>query len=123
VNDTTRPAFEAYFAASRKSKGVGKRPTFHRLPDGTYSDDHTQRHWWTWQNALAAQAPAAEPLTDERAVLRHVATLAHEGGLSKLNEHGVMCEIRRLSMPYWDTSGNHDAAMARVNAALTAAKL
>jgi hypothetical protein len=75
-----------------------------------------------WRAALA-QAPAAEPLTDERAVLRHVATLAHEGGLSKLNEHGVMCEIRRLSMPYWDDSGTYDTAVARVNAALTAAKL
>lgn len=66
MTDMNRAAFEAYFAASRKSKGAGKRPTFHRLPDGTYSDDHTQRHWWTWQNALAAQAPAAEPLTDEQ---------------------------------------------------------
>ncbi|HEY8877773.1 MAG TPA: hypothetical protein VIN03_09440 [Roseateles sp.] len=51
-----RERFEAYFAASRKSKGAGKRPTFERFPDGTYKDDHTQRHWWTWQQAIV-QAP------------------------------------------------------------------
>lgn len=65
--DLKRTQFESYFAESRRNRGASKRPTFHRLPDGTYSDDHTQRHWWTWQNAVrAAQAPAAEPLTGER---------------------------------------------------------
>jgi hypothetical protein len=54
--EPTRPAFERYFAWSRKSKGAAKRPTFERLGDGTYADDPTQRHWWTWQQALAAAA-------------------------------------------------------------------
>jgi hypothetical protein len=56
----SREAFEKFFADSRRSRGPSKRPTFERLPDDTYADDHTQRHWWTWQQALAAQpAPAA----------------------------------------------------------------
>lgn len=61
-------SFEAYFAASRKSKGTGRRANFDTMEDGTYADDHTQRHWWTWQNARAAlpqqaqEAPALEEL-------------------------------------------------------------
>jgi hypothetical protein len=57
-----REAFERYFAGSRKSKGAGRKPTFARLQDGTYADDHTQRHWWTWQNASSARnAMPTEP--------------------------------------------------------------
>lgn len=59
--DMKRQQFEAFFLASRSNKGAKRRPTFERLPDDTYADDHTQRHWWTWQQALAA-----EPLTEER---------------------------------------------------------
>lgn len=72
---TDRERFETYFAESRRSRGPSKRPTFEQFEDGTYKDDHTQRHWWTWQQAraaLAAPAPQALPatLTDEmRAVL------------------------------------------------------
>lgn len=47
-----RNAFERYFAESRRNRGAAKRPNFARLQDGTYADDHTQRHWWTWQMAL-----------------------------------------------------------------------
>lgn len=57
--DLKREQFEAFFADSRRSRGVAKRPTFERRPDDTYADDHTQRHWWTWQQAL--RAPAALP--------------------------------------------------------------
>lgn len=56
-----RAAFERYFAASRKSKGAGRTPNFARLQDGTYADDHTQRHWWTWQNALNTCNALGEP--------------------------------------------------------------
>ena len=50
-----RERFEAYFAWSRQSKGANRRPNFERFEeDGTYKDDHTQRHWWTWQQALSA---------------------------------------------------------------------
>lgn len=54
-----RDRFETYFAESRKSKGASKRPAFERFNDGTYKDDHTQRHWWTWQQARAIAAPVA----------------------------------------------------------------
>lgn len=63
--DPERAAFEGYFADSRRGKGPSKRPTFAKLADGTYADDSTQRHWWTWQQALAA----------ERERLRHALTI------------------------------------------------
>ena len=56
-----RAAFERYFSASRKSKGAGRGVNFARLQDGTYADDHTQRHWWTWQNALNTCNALGEP--------------------------------------------------------------
>ena len=55
-----RELFESWFWATRKNK---HRTTFARLSDDTYADDHAQRHWWTWQAAIAAQAPT--PTTDE----------------------------------------------------------
>ena len=62
-----RAAFERYFAESRKSKGKDRRPTFERLADGTYADDHTQRHWWTWQQAMAAERERWRVLLEARA--------------------------------------------------------
>lgn len=60
-----REAFEAWFAGSRRSRGVAKRPDFALRDDGTYADDRTQRHWWTWQNAAAeAKERAAERLLE-----------------------------------------------------------
>lgn len=67
-----RAAFEAWFAESRKSKGPSRRPTFERFEDGTYADDSTQRHWWTWQHAASPQptaAPVAELVEALRALL------------------------------------------------------
>lgn len=61
-SEAVRLEFERYFIESRKSKGANRKPTFDRFEDGTYKDDHTQRHWWTWQNALSAtqRAQAAQ---------------------------------------------------------------
>jgi hypothetical protein len=54
--NTDRERFEQ-FHGQRRSKGAGWRErVFDRMPDGTYADDSVQRHWWTWQNALEAQA-------------------------------------------------------------------
>lgn len=64
-----RERFEAFQAYRKASKGAVKRERlFARLPDGTYAEPSTQRHWWTWQNALAgAAAPQpARRLTDEQ---------------------------------------------------------
>lgn len=55
MSNSSRAAFERYFATSRKSKGAGRDVSFSMRPDGTYADDHTQRHWWTWQQAQAAE--------------------------------------------------------------------
>ena len=60
TTDTSRKAFEAFFLDSRRNRGASKRPTFDLLPDGTYADDHTQRHWWTWQQAASALTADAE---------------------------------------------------------------
>lgn len=55
VIEQTRIDFECYFLESRRSKGANRQPTFMRYEhDGTYIDDHTQRHWWTWQQAVMA---------------------------------------------------------------------
>ena len=62
MSDALRNAFEAYFADSRRGKGASKAPTFARLADGTYADDPTQRHWWTWQNAARAALSAPPPV-------------------------------------------------------------
>ena len=63
MTDALREAFELYFADSRRGRGAGRAPTFARMADGTYADDPTQRHWWTWQNACrpALAAPAVPP--------------------------------------------------------------
>ena len=56
MTEQMRKIFETYFAGSRRNRGPGKRPTFERFDcDGTYKDDHTQRHWWTWQQAIVAK--------------------------------------------------------------------
>lgn len=60
MTETQREAFEAYFLDSRKSK---HKPNFARLEDGTYADDHTQRHWWTWQQAALTQPQAQQAKT------------------------------------------------------------
>jgi len=64
--NTDRERFEQ-FHGQRRSKGAGWRErVFDRLPDGTYADDSVQRHWWTWQNALEAQAAELARLRAER---------------------------------------------------------
>ena len=55
----SRNAFEAWFATSRRCRGKARAPSFEQRTDGTYADDQTQRHWWTWQQG--AKHAAAEP--------------------------------------------------------------
>jgi hypothetical protein len=48
-----RERFENFIRTSRTSKGrkhVEKQLA--RMEGGDYLEDHTQRHWWTWQSAL-----------------------------------------------------------------------
>lgn len=60
-----REAFEEWFADSRRSRGAKRRPNFNTLSDGTYADDHTQRHWWTWQTAIKTDRLAATPAGEQ----------------------------------------------------------
>jgi len=66
MGEASRLAFELYFLESRSGKGRKARPTLARLGDGTYADEPTQRHWWTWQNALAAQRERCAKMCEDR---------------------------------------------------------
>lgn len=55
MSEDTRAAFEAWFASTRHEKRPERVAIrFDRMEGGDYVHDHTQRHWWTWQNARAA---------------------------------------------------------------------
>ena len=82
-----REAFERWFLESRKSKGASRRPTFERMEDGTYADDCTQRHWWTWQNAQAARIAELEAEVDEQARIN---------GMGAERELALRAEVERL---------------------------
>jgi hypothetical protein len=55
-----REAFEAFMSHSRRNKGLKKaEQLLNKFEDGTYINEHVQRHWWTWQQARkTASAPA-----------------------------------------------------------------
>ncbi|MDQ0068318.1 hypothetical protein J2W34_000092 [Variovorax boronicumulans] len=56
-----REAFEAFMRDSRRNRGVKKAAELlNRFEDGTYINEHVQRHWWTWQQARAALASASK---------------------------------------------------------------
>ncbi|MBT2326054.1 hypothetical protein J7E62_27370 [Variovorax paradoxus] len=57
-----RERFEEFFAWRTNTKGVkGREQALLKHENGDYIADHTQRHWWTWQNAVKAHRtePAA----------------------------------------------------------------
>lgn len=47
------------------------------------------------------EAMAAWGAAQERRALERIATIAHEGGLERLDEYEALCEIRRLTLDYW----------------------
>ena len=87
THEAVRLEFERYFLESRKSKGTNRNPTFERFEDGTYKDDHTQRHWWTWQNALLRRIPELEAEVQEQARLN---------GMGAERELALMAQVSRL---------------------------
>lgn len=53
-DNDVRSGFEEWFSYSRRHRGMEKREALLvRAPSGDYVELHTQRHWWTWQNAVA----------------------------------------------------------------------
>lgn len=54
----SRERFEDYFYSTRKNK-----PDFTQNADGTYTCDHAQRHWLTWQVALGREYQGRRPRT------------------------------------------------------------
>lgn len=50
-----RAAFEQFMSHSRRNKDVKKAAELlNKFEDGTYINEHVQRHWWTWQQATLA---------------------------------------------------------------------
>ena len=47
-------SFQVLYPSAAEFERTGSRiaPILNR--DGTYADDPTQRHWWTWQQAISA---------------------------------------------------------------------
>ncbi|MFM9928159.1 hypothetical protein VLK31_34675 [Variovorax sp. H27-G14] len=44
--------FEKFWLYSRAGKGAGKAQSqLTKHANGDYTDESTQRHWWTWQQA------------------------------------------------------------------------
>ena len=42
------------------------------------------------------------------AALKHIAAIAHSGGLAGLDEFDAMCAVRRLTLKYWDNKQTED---------------
>ena len=42
------------------------------------------------------------------AALRHIASIAHSGGLAGLDEFDTLCAVRRLTLKYWDSQQTED---------------
>ena len=53
--------------------------------------------------------------------LRHIAAIAHCGGLCGLSEADALTAIRRISLVAWDKSGSEEHMRRQANAALLAA--
>jgi uncharacterized protein CbrC (UPF0167 family) len=67
-------------------------------------------------DALRAERDAA------RAVLAHVASIAHQGGLAGYDYHEALADIRALTIKNWNGTGTRADALERLNAAIDAAR-
>ena len=43
------------------------------------------------------------------AALRHIAAIAHSGGLAGLDQFDALCAVRRLTLKYWDSQQTEEA--------------
>lgn len=58
---TSREQFEAFFATTNVKGRRRLETLFERWEeDDTYVDESTQRHWWTWQNAIRSVSGQGE---------------------------------------------------------------
>ncbi len=72
-----RPAFEAYFRGSRKSRGAAfLERAFEKFSDGSYVDSSVQRHYHTWRMSVGAGEflPPFDPIkiATDRAMARRM---------------------------------------------------
>lgn len=99
-----REQFETYFYGSRHSDGVEKRKhLLDRLPDDTYANDHTQRHWWTWQNAVRALGAieAWRELTPTNRPEPEVYVLAWDGKTVAVDWFGSLLRPSGTAYTHW----------------------
>ncbi len=52
IDDAGRDQFEAYWMTRGIKSVTAARASLGRDSDNDYHDESTQRHWWTWRNAL-----------------------------------------------------------------------
>ena len=62
-----------------------------------------------------------EALRKDAESLRHIAAIAHCGGLCGLSEADALTAIRRSSVGAWEKLGSEEHMLRKVNAALRAA--
>tara|TARA_R110000868_G_scaffold211349_2_gene461421 strand:- start:1319 stop:1765 length:447 start_codon:yes stop_codon:yes gene_type:complete len=94
--------------------------------DGERVQELATAYGETTASFIAACNPTAirsliERLEAAEKAVAHIAAISHEGGVVKLNEHGAMVYIRRLSLPYWISSGDNAQQEKRVGDAIGSA--
>ena len=50
--DVSREKFESFWMTRGIKSLAGARESLSRDSNNDYYDESTQRHWWTWQNAM-----------------------------------------------------------------------
>lgn len=56
IEEASRELFEAYWMTRGIKSVTAARASLGRDSNNDYSDESTQRHWWTWQNAIKSRA-------------------------------------------------------------------
>ncbi len=87
---------------------------------------HARIGWRRLHRSLADAEKRIAELEAERdaarAVLAHVASIAHQGGLAGYDYHEALADIRALTIKNWNSTGARADALERLNAAIDAAR-
>lgn len=118
-------------AAARAAGGEAVKPLTKCQPylwrelDGTPSIVVIDTESGSYYRASEADARFAELEAERdaaRAVLAHVASIAHQGGLAGYDYHEALADIRALTIKNWNRTGTRADALERLNAAIDAAR-
>lgn len=69
-----------------------------------YKDDEVESMWMAWQAATQARESEINSLKQRVEDLRKIARISHMGGLIRLREYEALIEIRKITLPYFDTT-------------------